>query len=150
MQQIVLTCNLLEQLEKQRRADQELRKRVLKLEFCLQETRSQTRKLQRVWFKLIQFWLCFFGYPSGSWLGINAWQPKSLWIRIFLLCVCKVIRKVEPMIPSFCIFNENELQQSFELWQHAEDKRYDCCFQFKPFLSSIDCQISNERMKGCI
>lgn len=36
------------QLEKQRRADQELKKKVLKLEFCLQETRSQTRKLQRV------------------------------------------------------------------------------------------------------
>lgn len=37
-----------QQLEKQRRADQELKKRVLKLEFCLQEARSQTRKLQRV------------------------------------------------------------------------------------------------------
>lgn len=36
------------QLEKQQRADQELKKRVLKLEFCLQETRSQTRKLQRI------------------------------------------------------------------------------------------------------
>lgn len=36
------------QLEKQRRADQDLKKRVLKLEFCLQEARSQTRKLQRV------------------------------------------------------------------------------------------------------
>lgn len=36
------------QLEKQRRTDQELKKRVLKLEFCLQEARSQTRKLQRV------------------------------------------------------------------------------------------------------
>ncbi|XP_054795303.1 nuclear envelope-associated protein 2-like isoform X3 [Prosopis cineraria] len=36
------------QLEKQRRADQELKKKVLKLEFCLQETRSQTRKLQRM------------------------------------------------------------------------------------------------------
>ncbi|XP_028219849.1 nuclear envelope-associated protein 2-like isoform X1 [Glycine soja] len=36
------------QLEKQRRADQELKKKVLKLEFCLQEARSQTRKLQRM------------------------------------------------------------------------------------------------------
>ncbi|GKV46397.1 hypothetical protein SLEP1_g53383 [Rubroshorea leprosula] len=36
------------QLEKQRRADQELKKRVLKLEFCLQEARTQTRKLQRM------------------------------------------------------------------------------------------------------
>lgn len=36
------------QLEKQRRTDQELKKKVLKLEFCLQEARSQTRKLQRV------------------------------------------------------------------------------------------------------
>ncbi|KAF6154946.1 hypothetical protein GIB67_018383 [Kingdonia uniflora] len=35
-------------LEKHRRADQELKKRVLKLEFCLQEARSQTRKLQRM------------------------------------------------------------------------------------------------------
>ncbi|XP_023636718.1 nuclear envelope-associated protein 2 isoform X1 [Capsella rubella] len=35
------------QLERQRRADQELKKKVLKLEFCLQEARSQTRKLQR-------------------------------------------------------------------------------------------------------
>ncbi|XP_031737349.1 nuclear envelope-associated protein 2 isoform X1 [Cucumis sativus] len=37
-----------QQLEKQRRADQELKKRVLKLEFCLQEARTQTRKLQRI------------------------------------------------------------------------------------------------------
>ncbi|XP_074321053.1 nuclear envelope-associated protein 2-like isoform X2 [Silene latifolia] len=36
------------QLEKHRRADQDLKKRVLKLEFCLQEARSQTRKLQRM------------------------------------------------------------------------------------------------------
>ncbi|KMT14133.1 hypothetical protein BVRB_4g079550 [Beta vulgaris subsp. vulgaris] len=36
------------QLEKHRKADQELKKRVLKLEFCLQEARSQTRKLQRM------------------------------------------------------------------------------------------------------
>ncbi|GMH07708.1 hypothetical protein Nepgr_009548 [Nepenthes gracilis] len=36
------------QLEKHRRANQELKKRVLKLEFCLQEARSQTRKLQRM------------------------------------------------------------------------------------------------------
>ncbi|EMS68086.1 hypothetical protein TRIUR3_19439 [Triticum urartu] len=35
-------------LEKQRRTDQELKKRVLKLEFCLQESRSQIRKLQRL------------------------------------------------------------------------------------------------------
>ncbi|KAG0452279.1 hypothetical protein HPP92_025769 [Vanilla planifolia] len=35
------------QLEKQKRADQELKKKVLKLEFCLQETRTQMRKLQR-------------------------------------------------------------------------------------------------------
>lgn len=42
------TQDLEAQLEKQRRADQELKKRVLKLEFCLQETRSQTRKLQRI------------------------------------------------------------------------------------------------------
>ncbi|MFQ6650210.1 hypothetical protein Gotur_022176 [Gossypium turneri] len=41
------TKELESQLEKQRRADQELKKRVLKLEFCLQEARSQTRKLQR-------------------------------------------------------------------------------------------------------
>ncbi|WCJ26850.1 Nuclear envelope-associated protein 2 [Euphorbia peplus] len=42
------TQDLESQLEKQRRADQELKKRVLKLEFCLQEARSQTRKLQRM------------------------------------------------------------------------------------------------------
>ncbi|KDP23340.1 hypothetical protein JCGZ_23173 [Jatropha curcas] len=42
------TNELETQLEKQRRADQELKKRVLKLEFCLQEARSQTRKLQRM------------------------------------------------------------------------------------------------------
>lgn len=39
---------IVSQLEKHRRADQELKKRVLKLEFCLQEARAQTRKLQRV------------------------------------------------------------------------------------------------------
>ncbi|EOY11757.1 Encodes alpha-helical IF-like protein isoform 3 [Theobroma cacao] len=42
------TKELESQLEKQRRADQELKKRVLKLEFCLQEARAQTRKLQRM------------------------------------------------------------------------------------------------------
>lgn len=36
------------QLEKRRRVDQEMKKKVLKLEFCLQEARAQTRKLQRV------------------------------------------------------------------------------------------------------
>ncbi|KAJ8752235.1 hypothetical protein K2173_003871 [Erythroxylum novogranatense] len=36
------------QLEKQRRTDQDLKKRVLKLEFCLHEARAQTRKLQRM------------------------------------------------------------------------------------------------------
>ncbi|XP_058085399.1 uncharacterized protein LOC131232899 isoform X2 [Magnolia sinica] len=35
------------QLEKHQRADQELKKRVLKLVFSLQEARSQTWKLQR-------------------------------------------------------------------------------------------------------
>ncbi|CAI9770198.1 unnamed protein product [Fraxinus pennsylvanica] len=42
------TEDLESQLEKHRRVDQDLKKKVLKLEFCLQETRSQTRKLQRV------------------------------------------------------------------------------------------------------
>lgn len=42
------TKELETQLEKLRKADQELKKRVLKLEFCLQEARSQTRKLQRM------------------------------------------------------------------------------------------------------
>lgn len=42
------TKELESQLEKQRRADHELKKRVLKLEFCLQEARTQTRKLQRI------------------------------------------------------------------------------------------------------
>ncbi|KAL7003198.1 Nuclear envelope-associated protein 2 [Sarracenia purpurea var. burkii] len=42
------TKELESQLEKHRRVDQELKKRVLKLEFCLQEARAQTRKLQRM------------------------------------------------------------------------------------------------------
>ncbi|KAL8171787.1 hypothetical protein V2J09_023591 [Rumex salicifolius] len=42
------TMELESQLEKHRKADQELKKRVLKLEFCLQEARSQTRKLARM------------------------------------------------------------------------------------------------------
>lgn len=42
------TKDLESQLEKQRRTDQELKKKVLKLEFCLHEARSQTRKLQRM------------------------------------------------------------------------------------------------------
>ncbi|XP_077240507.1 putative nuclear envelope-associated protein 4 isoform X3 [Tasmannia lanceolata] len=42
------TKELESQLEKHQRADLELKKRVMKLEFCLQEARSQTRKLQRV------------------------------------------------------------------------------------------------------
>ncbi|CAO2836838.1 unnamed protein product [Amaranthus hypochondriacus] len=36
------------QLEKHHKTDQDLKKRVLKLEFCLQEARSQTRKFQRM------------------------------------------------------------------------------------------------------
>uniref|UniRef100_A0A7N1A0F6 Uncharacterized protein n=1 Tax=Kalanchoe fedtschenkoi TaxID=63787 RepID=A0A7N1A0F6_KALFE len=36
------------QLEKRRKADQDLKKRVMKLEFCLQEARAQTRKLHRM------------------------------------------------------------------------------------------------------
>ncbi|KAG8369026.1 hypothetical protein BUALT_Bualt15G0107400 [Buddleja alternifolia] len=42
------TKELESQLEKHRRADQELKKKVLKLEFCLQDARAQTRKLQRM------------------------------------------------------------------------------------------------------
>ncbi|KAJ0978692.1 hypothetical protein J5N97_014166 [Dioscorea zingiberensis] len=42
------TKELESQIEKHRRADQELKKRIVKLEFCLQESRSQTRKLQRM------------------------------------------------------------------------------------------------------
>lgn len=42
------TKELETQLGKLRKADQELKKRVLKLEFCLEEARSQTRKLQRM------------------------------------------------------------------------------------------------------
>ncbi|PIN01065.1 hypothetical protein CDL12_26431 [Handroanthus impetiginosus] len=42
------TKDLESQLEKNRRADQDLKKKVLKLEFCLQEARAQTRKLQRM------------------------------------------------------------------------------------------------------
>uniref|UniRef100_A0A803PVZ1 Uncharacterized protein n=1 Tax=Cannabis sativa TaxID=3483 RepID=A0A803PVZ1_CANSA len=42
------TKDLEAQLEKQRRTDQELKKSVLKLEFCLQEAKSQTRKLRRM------------------------------------------------------------------------------------------------------
>ncbi|XP_062181698.1 nuclear envelope-associated protein 2-like [Phragmites australis] len=41
------TKELESQLEKHRRTDQELKKRVLKLEFCLQESQSQMRKLKR-------------------------------------------------------------------------------------------------------
>ncbi|WVZ96160.1 hypothetical protein U9M48_041831 [Paspalum notatum var. saurae] len=42
------TKELESQLEKHRRTDQELKKRVLKLEFCLQESQSQMRKLKRM------------------------------------------------------------------------------------------------------
>ncbi|OIW17462.1 hypothetical protein TanjilG_22574 [Lupinus angustifolius] len=42
------TKRLESQLEKQQHIDQELKKRVLKLEFCLQEAHSETRKLQRM------------------------------------------------------------------------------------------------------
>ncbi|KAL3349864.1 hypothetical protein AABB24_022764 [Solanum stoloniferum] len=42
------TKELESQLEKHRRADQELKKRIMKLEFCLQESRTQIRKLQRM------------------------------------------------------------------------------------------------------
>lgn len=43
------------QLQKQRKADQELKRRVLKLEFCLQDARSQNQKLQRVHIFSIRF-----------------------------------------------------------------------------------------------
>ncbi|XP_059313373.1 nuclear envelope-associated protein 2-like [Lycium ferocissimum] len=42
------TNELESQLEKHRRADQELKKRIMKLEFCLQDARTQTRKLHRM------------------------------------------------------------------------------------------------------
>lgn len=42
------TKELESQLEKHRMTNQELKKRILKLEFCLQETRSQARKLARM------------------------------------------------------------------------------------------------------
>ncbi|VVA90394.1 unnamed protein product [Arabis nemorensis] len=42
------TKELEDQVENQRRIDQELKKKVLKLEFCLRETRIQTRKLQKI------------------------------------------------------------------------------------------------------
>lgn len=42
------TEELESQLERHRRADQELKKRVLKLEFCLQEAKAHIRKLQRM------------------------------------------------------------------------------------------------------
>lgn len=42
------TKELEDQVENQRRIDQELKKKVLKLEFCLRETRIQTRKLQKM------------------------------------------------------------------------------------------------------
>ncbi|KAL8114967.1 nuclear envelope-associated protein 2-like [Apium graveolens] len=42
------TKDLESQLERHQRADQELKKRVLKLEFCLQEARAQTRKFQKM------------------------------------------------------------------------------------------------------
>ncbi|KAJ6795646.1 myosin-11-like [Iris pallida] len=41
------TKELESELEKHRRADQELKKKVLKLEFCVQDLRSQIRKIQR-------------------------------------------------------------------------------------------------------
>ncbi|KAL8541964.1 hypothetical protein ACS0TY_002994 [Phlomoides rotata] len=44
----IKTKEMESQLEKHRRADQDLKKRILKLEFYLQEARAQTRKLQRM------------------------------------------------------------------------------------------------------
>lgn len=47
--QLTLKTQELEvQMGKQRRADQELKKKIIKLEFWLQEARTQTRKLQRI------------------------------------------------------------------------------------------------------
>ncbi|GAB2211661.1 hypothetical protein Droror1_Dr00024987 [Drosera rotundifolia] len=43
----IKTKEMESQIEKHQRADHELKRRVMKLEFCLQETRSQTRKLLR-------------------------------------------------------------------------------------------------------
>ncbi|AQK41976.1 hypothetical protein ZEAMMB73_Zm00001d024756 [Zea mays] len=57
------TKELESHLEKHRRTDQELKKRVLKLEFCLQESQSQMRKLKRVRsFRFHKSWLvnCMF------------------------------------------------------------------------------------------
>lgn len=64
------------QLEKQRKADQELKKRVLKLEFCLQEARSQTRKLQRVLFFSLQSLETGFLHPLLSLLHYLRWKLK--------------------------------------------------------------------------
>ncbi|KAG6534709.1 nuclear envelope-associated protein 2-like [Zingiber officinale] len=43
-----LTEELQVQLEQQRRNDQELKKRIMKLEFCLQEARTQMKKFQKM------------------------------------------------------------------------------------------------------
>ncbi|XP_010544134.1 PREDICTED: myosin heavy chain, cardiac muscle isoform [Tarenaya hassleriana] len=44
----IKTKDLEDQVENQKRNDQELKKKVLKLEFCLREARAQTRKLQKM------------------------------------------------------------------------------------------------------
>ena len=81
----IFTWDLLifEQLEKHRRTDQELKKRVLKLEFCLQESQSQMRKLKRVcsfrFHKGISLILCY------SWL--SAYSPSgSIIVVISFAC----------------------------------------------------------------
>ncbi|XP_071698484.1 nuclear envelope-associated protein 2-like isoform X2 [Rutidosis leptorrhynchoides] len=64
------TKDLESQLEKHRRADQELKKRVLKLEFCLHEARAQTRKLQRVSL-LMSCWFCAIRCKMGGLISVH-------------------------------------------------------------------------------
>lgn len=91
------TKDLESQLEKHRRADQELKKRVLKLEFCLHEARAQTRKLQRMGerrdkaLKEVREELAATKNGNGESLGQNFWESSGFKIAVSMSMLILVL-----------------------------------------------------------
>lgn len=122
-------------MEKQRRTDQELKKKVLKLEFCLQEARSQTRKLQRVNLAIAQsvfsstYWRnnCLFTEKTCSY---NKHHPgMHFWFKRYLLFLFYTIYSWIELSWLFLNFELNFLIKCFDYfslelaWNHERAKR---------------------------
>ncbi|KAF3610776.1 hypothetical protein DY000_02051372 [Brassica cretica] len=125
------TKELESQLEKQRRTDQDLKKKILKLEFCLQETRSQTRKLQRKEerrdMEIKEIRDLMSGKQQGneeSWGKQKFWDNSGFKIVVSMSMLMLVV-KGEPNISYICsryyrapelIFGATEYTTAIDVW----------------------------------